>query len=115
MTSLVGQSTALRSEADFRRRAAEVYQQYAKQYGKRFKWLRPTLFNAQLKKNLLQDAQHLLQVLTTCGRWEAARDAKLAALLALLSQQHPQEKVLIFTQFADTVHYLTAQLKARGI
>jgi len=111
---VVGTFTTLRSEADYRRRAAEVYREYAKQYGKRFKWLRPTLFNAHLKKNLMQDAQHLLQILTTCGRWEAARDAKLAALVALLRQQHPQEKVLIFTQFADTVYYLTAQLKARG-
>ena len=30
-------------EDDFQRRAAEVYQNYASQYKKRFKWLRPTL------------------------------------------------------------------------
>jgi len=36
-------------------------------------------------------------------------------LAALLTQQHPTEKVLIFTQFADTVGYLTQQLKGRGL
>jgi hypothetical protein len=33
----------------------------------------------------------------------------------VLTQQPPQEKVLIFTQFADTVRYLTTQLKAHGL
>ncbi|WP_371357445.1 C-terminal helicase domain-containing protein [Hydrocoleum sp. CS-953] len=36
-------------------------------------------------------------------------------LIDLLCQTHPQEKVLIFSQFADTVHYLTKQLEKRGI
>jgi superfamily II DNA/RNA helicase len=68
-----------------------------------------------LKKDLLDDVRNLLFVLDTCGTWDASRDAKLAALYNLLTSQHPDEKVLIFTQFADTVRYLTAQLKARGI
>ena len=105
----------LRNEADYQKRAAEVYAEYAKQYRRRFKWLRPTLFQAQLKKDLLQDAQSLLQILHQCGAWKADKDAKLAALVDLLTRQHPNEKVLIFTQFADTVHYLSSQLKARGI
>jgi hypothetical protein len=37
------------------------------------------------------------------------------AACAVLAEVHPNEKVLIFTQFADTVRYLTAQLKARGV
>ncbi len=105
----------LDSETTFRRRAAEVYAQYSGLLRRRFKWLRPTLFNAQLKRDLLADARNLLTVLDTCGTWDASHDAKLAALYDLLTRQHPDEKVLIFTQFADTVRYLTAQLKARGI
>ncbi len=107
--------SALSTEDDYRQRAAEVYAEYAKQFKRRFKWLRPTLFNAQLKKDLLQDARGLLQILNRCGNWEADKDAKLAALVDLLTQQHPTDKILIFTQFADTVHYLSQQLKARGI
>jgi hypothetical protein len=49
------------------------------------------------------------------GIWNPDRDAKFAARYELLTQRHPDEKVLVFTQFADTVRYLTEQLKARGI
>jgi hypothetical protein len=108
-------ASPLHSEDEYRRRAAQVYGQYAGQYRRRFKWLRPALFNGNLKKDLQQDAQALLQVLSRCGTWEAEKDAKLAALIDLLTKRHPHEKVLVFTQFADTVDYLARQLKARGI
>jgi Helicase conserved C-terminal domain len=32
-----------------------------------------------------------------------------------LTKQHPHEKVIVFTQFADTVRYLETQLERRGI
>ncbi len=106
---------ALPDEVAFRQRAATIYQMYAGQYRSRFKWLRAALFTKELRAHLLHDARELLAVLGRCGAWEADRDAKLAALVRLLTEQHPQEKVLIFTQFADTVTYLTAQLRARGV
>ena len=49
------------------------------------------------------------------GAWNAKKDEKLNALETLLTQTHPKEKVIIFTQFADTVRYLKAALAARGI
>lgn len=103
------------SERSFKKQAAEVYQQYSTQYRKRFKWIRPTLFNASLKKDLLRDTQKLLTLFKQCGAWQAQHDQKLHALVELLTQQHPEEKVLIFTQFADTVRYVADQLKAHGI
>ena len=33
----------------------------------------------------------------------------------MLTDLHPEEKVIVFTQFADTVAYLESQLKAKGI
>ena len=33
----------------------------------------------------------------------------------MLVTQHPERKVLVFTQFADTVRYLEKELKARGV
>jgi hypothetical protein len=105
----------LTTEADFRRRAAEVYAAYAGPQRKRFSWLRPALFQPALAADLLADAIGLLGVLQRCGEWRPDRDAKLAALLDLLIARHPTEKVLVFTQFADTVDYLVAQLAARGV
>lgn len=56
-----------------------------------------------------------MKVLADCGDWDPARDAKLDALFNLLTKKHPNEKVILFTQFADTVRYLDAQLRARGL
>jgi superfamily II DNA or RNA helicase len=106
---------SLRSEADFKRRATEIYELYADSYKKRFKWLRPALFDKDLAKDLRDDARDLLGILKKCGDWDPLRDAKLDALHKLLTKKHPKDKVLVFTQFADTVYYLEAQLKARGV
>jgi superfamily II DNA or RNA helicase len=107
--------TTIYSEDYFKKQAAAVYEQYSTQFRKRFKWIKPTLFNANLKKDLRQDTQKLQNLLKQGGIWQAQYDQKLSALIDLLTQRHPDEKVLIFTQFADTVRYLTEQLKAFGI
>ncbi|MGH2486762.1 MAG: C-terminal helicase domain-containing protein, partial [Ktedonobacterales bacterium] len=103
------------SEADYRRRAAEVYALYASGQKKRFKWLGSGLFIPQLRTHLLADARALTHVLDTCGAWDPRADAKLNALVQVLTHRHPAAKVLVFTQFADTVRYLTEQLRARGV
>jgi len=105
----------LRDEAAFRARAAETYELYAGQFKRRFKWLRPDLFVTQLKKDLLTDSAKLLKILDDCGRWEHKKDSKLAALIELLTKTHPREKIIVFSQFADTVRYLERRLKAAGL
>lgn len=109
------QTTALRSEADFRQRAAEVYRLYAGRYRKRFRWLAAHHFRTELGKDLAADAATLRQLLVRFGEWDAAGDAKLDALENLLVSEHPDRKVLVFTQFADTVQYVESQLRARGV
>src|SRR5205807_2273425 len=73
------------------------------------------LFQPALAADLREDIKSLLKVLQLSGDWDASKDAKLAALVKLVTEKHPHEKVLIFTQFADTVHYLEEQLQSRGI
>jgi hypothetical protein len=96
----------LRSDAEFRRRAAEIYSQYAGPPKNQFRWLRPDWFQSQLADDLQQDSASLLAVLQRCGDWNPARDAKLAALARLISGKHRGEKLIVFSQFADTVCYL---------
>ena len=106
---------ALRSEADFMRRAAAVYATYAQRYQRRFTWMRAALFVPTLARDLRKDARELIRVLQQCAVWDSAQDTKLRALIALLTQTHPDEKVLVFTQFADTVGYLSTELARAGI
>jgi superfamily II DNA or RNA helicase len=103
------------TEADYRERSAEVYSIYAGNYRRRFKWVRPNLFLDKLREDLLRDARALIKVLQACGTWQTNRDTKLASLVQLLRSTHPQAKVLVFTQFADTVNYLAKQLKLHGV
>ncbi|MBI3989588.1 MAG: NgoFVII family restriction endonuclease [candidate division NC10 bacterium] len=109
------ETPVLRTEADFKQRAAEVYAEYASQYQHRFKWLRPALIVKTLADDLRNDTNALLKVLQRCGEWDARKDSKLDALFNLLTKKYPNEKVIVFTQFADTVQYLEAQLKKRGV
>ncbi|MCH8980163.1 MAG: SWF/SNF helicase family protein, partial [Armatimonadetes bacterium] len=110
-----GAATGVRDESAFRARASAIYDAYQSRYRTRFKWLRPGLFKKSLADELLTDSQALIDVLKYCGAWEPARDAKLNALEDLLKKTHPTEKVLLFTQFADTARYLKDQLTARGV
>lgn len=96
-------------------RAKAVYAQYAGQYKKRFKWIRPSLFKKQLAEDLAQDTQTLTELLHSQGPWEPAKDHKLQAYLRLVKQTHGKDKVLVFTQFADTARYLAAQARAAGV
>jgi hypothetical protein len=105
----------LTSEAGFKKRAQEAYQLYATQFKNRFKWLRAGHFVGDLAIDLKNDGDVLMNVLDRCGDWKPEADAKLAALHKLLTKTHSNEKVLIFTQFADTVRYLSENLRSRGL
>lgn len=104
-----------RTIAEYRDRAARVYEAYRTQFRRRFDWLDPKFFRDDLAKNLLSDAQDLLGVLNQAGEWKPDADAKLDALEDLLARKHCNDKVLVFTQFADTALYLGAQLEKRGL
>jgi len=100
---------------DYASRAAELYTLYREQHRSRFHWLDARFFRSQLKKALRSDAEALLCILERAGEWNPNSDAKLQALYELVAQRHREEKVLIFTQFADTALYLHEQLHARGV
>lgn len=108
-------TNGLRTEADYRTRAAQAYEAYSGALKGCFRWLPGSLFIKELAKDLLADAQALLQLLKLCGEWQAKADTKLSALIELINHCHPKEKLLIFTQFADTARYINAQLAAHGI
>ena len=103
------------TNANFELQAAQIYAQYAGHYKRRFKWLRSTLFRADLERELRLDANALLNLLQNYGAWDPRRDAKLDALQTLVTKTYPDRKVLVFSQFADTVLYLETQLKNQAV
>ncbi len=102
-------------QPDTMARAKAVYQQYATDYRRRFKWVNPRLFKTLLSEHLAADTQTLSEILTTHGPWDGARDRKLAELRQLVAKTHAKDKVLVFTQFADTARYLGRELRQAGV
>jgi superfamily II DNA or RNA helicase len=103
------------TERDFQKLAEQVYQKYSTVWKRRFRWLRPSLFINELENNLLEDAKLLQKVLERAGTWDPAKDAKLQALHNLVAREHSEEKIIVFSQFADTVSYLEGQLSQMGV
>jgi superfamily II DNA or RNA helicase len=103
------------SLADFAQAGAGGYALLKVEHGANFDWLRPDLFIEDLARHLRQDAERLFSILQLAGDWQPAKDEKLAELEKLLTKKHSKEKILLFSQFADTVAYLEQQLRARGL
>jgi superfamily II DNA or RNA helicase len=79
------------------------------------KWISSRYFTPELTSALHADNDRLYEVLSLCDGWNPEHDTKLVALYNLITRQHPKEKILIFSQFADTVEYLAYYLRAYGI
>jgi hypothetical protein len=100
---------------NYQQKARKVYEVYQSKYQKRFKWIRPNLFNQDLVKHLQEDVQNLLKILNNSPKWTIENDQKLLALYELITKTHHDEKILIFSQFADTVNYLKEKLMELGL
>jgi len=100
---------------DFAQAGAVAYQTLGTEHARNFDWLRPDVFVEQLAQHLHQDADRLFSILQLAGQWQPDQDHKLAELQKLLTKKHPNHKILVFSQFADTVSYLADQLRARGL
>jgi superfamily II DNA or RNA helicase len=101
--------------SDYEKQAVKLYRLYSTRYRDRFTWLDAKFFQPQLAKAFRSDAEALFCVLERAGEWKPEADAKLQALLELIARRHRSDKVLVFTQFADTALYLHEQLCAKGV
>ena len=96
-------------------RAKAIYGKYATEYKKRFKWIRPALFKQSLAEHLAADTLELSHLLRKHGEWDLEHDHKMLALRKLIAETHGKDKVLVFTQFADTARYLAREMRKAGL
>lgn len=78
-------------------------------------WVRPDMFDGALGDDLRTDAAVIRGLLEWYGDWAPGRDSKLQRLIALLREEHIEEKVLVFTEYKDTANYVATALRASGI
>lgn len=120
-------------EETYLKNAEKLYNQYASEsHRNQFDWIRSEFFanfrktvtekdgterefDVSLLQDLIKDGKEIIKILMIGKAWDPAQDRQLNALYDLLTRKHSKEKVLVFTQFADTAYYLTEQLKDRGL
>ncbi len=103
-------------EKQYLKNASKVYDLYSSsKLKKQFDWIRSEFFSTALLKQLSNDSNEITKILKIGQDWNCDEDRKLNALYKLLSEKHKNEKVLIFTQFADTAIYIADHLKSRKL
>lgn len=103
----------LLDEKDYYVQAEKVYKLYRNET--RFDWIRAGFFEKRVKTLLIEDGRALLKILKIGKAWNATEDRQLNALHKLCTKKHAKEKILVFTQFADTADYLIKELRKRGM
>lgn len=79
------------------------------------KWLNTTIFKRTLRKDLERDNRIITEMLDKFGTWDPAKDSKIDVLVDLLRGKHQGDKVLVFTEYADTAGYIAEALRTAGI
>jgi superfamily II DNA or RNA helicase len=101
-------------ENEYRKLAKDYYSQCQTSPNK-YDWISSSLFRNTLKSELECDAQQIISIITIGKNWNPDNDKQLNSLDNLCTEKYPKDKILVFTQFADTANYLYEQLKNRGI
>ena len=109
------QNNILFEEDAFKNLAKEVYELFSNTSKNKFDWLRSGFFKQELINHLISDSKNLLKILLLGKNWDPKADRQLNALYNVCTKIHPNEKILIFTQFSDTAFYLYNELKSRGL
>lgn len=82
---------------------------------KKTKWINSSVFKPSLRKELVEDNEVLTTMLDRFGLWDPTRDSKVNALVDLLRDDHPGDKVLVFTEYVDTAVYVATALQEAGV
>ncbi|MEU6227556.1 helicase-related protein [Streptomyces sp. NPDC047042] len=102
-------------DADLHGTIATRYQALIASLSGKTKWVNSTVFKSSLRRDLVRDNEAITMLLDRFGSWDSTRDSKINVLVDLLRNQHPNEKVLIFTEYVDTATYIASALEEAGI
>ncbi len=94
---------------------ASRYAELQRTLSAKTKWINSSVFKPSLRKDLAKDNEILTTLLDRFGSWDSTRDSKINALVDLVRNNHPGEKVLVFTEYLDTAEYVAAALEDDGV
>ena len=96
------------------KRVEKIYEEILKKPQK-FRMASPGWFKESLKTDLEHDCRVITGLLDAARLWNHETDQQLLALRRLVVETHPDKKILVFSQFADTVRYLAESLTKLGV
>ena len=104
------------AHADFRGPGESIYQKLRNASQKeKYDWVPNHYFTPELQKDLQDDVDNLQKILNLVPDWQPQSDRKFQALLDLVKTTHGKDKILIFSQYKDTVNYLHTALINAGV
>lgn len=99
---------------DWNAKAKAAYEALTANKPKDLKLFRPDAFTTDvLLKDVLEDNATLQRIIDRHGAWDPANDSKLNKLAELITGLEPHQKLLVFSEYADSISYLEKHLKAR--
>jgi superfamily II DNA or RNA helicase len=99
---------------DWNARAKNAYEALTANKPKHLKLVRHDIFKRDaLMADVLADNRTLQTIIDEHGAWDPANDSKLNKLVDLISELEPNQKLLVFSEYADSISYLEKHLKAR--
>jgi len=101
------------TEEEYMQNAESFYLELIKKHKKQYEWIRSIFFTNNLKEDLINDNELLLKIININKKWKPENDRKLSALQDLCNSSHPDDKLLIFSQYSDTVEYIYKNLKGK--
>lgn len=92
-------------------KASQAYEALVANTPKDLIWARPEIFRLPaLINDLTTDNAALQRIIDENGSWNPANDSKLKALADLVKSLKPKEKLLVFSEYADSIKYVAKHL-----
>lgn len=95
--------------------ARAAYTVLMRKRSRAIRWIRSELFHEELAEALMHDIGVLQALLGQFGIWRQEEDRKLDSLEEMLRNDHPDQKVVVFTEYKDTAEYVSTALIERGL
>ncbi len=98
--------------ASWDERAQKAYESLVEKKPRNLRWARNSLFDSQsLIRDLQSDASDLQGIIDAHGDWDANKDSKIRALADMISGLPKGEKLLVFSEYSDSISYVHTHLK----
>jgi superfamily II DNA or RNA helicase len=100
------------TQSEWLLKAKAAYERLESKPIKNLRWAKLEWFKAaDLQRDIHSDIEKLQDLVDSHGNWDVAKDSRLAALGELIAEKHAHgEKVLVFSEYRDTIEYIHKHL-----